>query len=132
MVVELNNSSDLILKTANQLALYSGVLGAVGMFIVANFQETAVIQIHLFGAFLCFGSGCVYMLIMTWIAYRMHPLFSGLNIAHTRFAIAFGATICFFTGCSLPFINAGVYYCLPPYSFIKSKRSKNTQRPFSD
>ncbi|CAK5083163.1 unnamed protein product [Meloidogyne enterolobii] len=37
------------ISLANILSLFAGLLGGVGMFIVANFQETAVIQIHLTG-----------------------------------------------------------------------------------
>ncbi|KAI1731977.1 frag1/DRAM/Sfk1 family domain-containing protein [Ditylenchus destructor] len=95
LVVELNRSSDLILKQFNRLSLYAGLLGAVGMSIVANFQETAVIQMHLFGAFLCFGSGCIYMLSQTWVSYRMYPLFAGMRIAKIRAVISVASTVMF-------------------------------------
>lgn len=65
---------------------------------MANFQETAVIQIHLTGAFLSFGSGCVYMLIQSWIAFRMHPFLAGKQIAKIRLGIALASVVCFFTG----------------------------------
>ncbi|KAH7732150.1 Frag1/DRAM/Sfk1 [Aphelenchoides avenae] len=95
LVVELNRSSDLLLKATNRLAFYAGLLGALGMFIVANFQETAVIQFHLTGAFMCFGCGCIYMIIQTWITYRMHPLFVNRRIAYIRGAIALVSSVCF-------------------------------------
>jgi len=38
-----------LISLTNRLSLFAGLLGGVGMFIVANFQETAVIQIHLTG-----------------------------------------------------------------------------------
>lgn len=100
LVVELNRSSDLLLKDVNRVALYTGLLGALGMFIVANFQETAVIQIHLTGAFMCFGFGCLYMLLQTWVSYRMHPLFVNRRIAYIRGSIALLSSICFVLGIS--------------------------------
>lgn len=74
LVSELNRNSNELLTIMNKIAYYFGVLGAVGTFLgelnkslqgtrtlVANFQETAVIQVHLTGAFLSFGFGCAYV-----------------------------------------------------------------------
>lgn len=96
--MELNRSTDLTLKLVNRVVFYLGLIGALGMFFVANFQETAVIQIHLFGAILCFGSGCLYMLGQTWISYRMHPLYANKRIAHIRLVLAVASSISFVTG----------------------------------
>lgn len=100
MIVELNRSTDLSLKFVNRWIFYIGIAGAFGMFFVANFQETAVIQIHLFGAILSFGSGCLYMLGQTWISYRMHPLFAGRGIAHIRLGLAITSSVFFVLGMS--------------------------------
>jgi len=114
LVAELNRSSDLVLKTFNRLCLYSGLLGATGMFIVANFQETAVVQVHLFGAFLCFGSGCIYMIGQSWISYRMYPLFSGIRIAKIRGAMALLSVVLFFTAFGFGMLAARTYHSVFP------------------
>uniref|UniRef100_A0A183CBA9 DNA damage-regulated autophagy modulator protein 2 n=1 Tax=Globodera pallida TaxID=36090 RepID=A0A183CBA9_GLOPA len=114
LVVELNRSSDLKLKAVNRLAFYVGISSGVGMFIVANFQETAVVQVHLFGAFLCFGSGCVYMLLQSWVTYRMSPLFNGPQIAHIRLAIALAGTISFATAFSFGLMAANTFHYYYP------------------
>lgn len=44
----------------NYWALIFGLLATAGLSIVANFQETSMLVVHLFGALLCFGGGTVY------------------------------------------------------------------------
>lgn len=44
----------------NHWALIFGLLSTAGLSIVANFQETSMIVVHLIGAFLCFGGGTAY------------------------------------------------------------------------
>jgi len=97
LVVELNRGSDAILEKMNEVTLYFGALGAFGMFIVANFQETALIYIHLFGAILCFGTGVLFMAGTAACSYRMHPIFSNQRIAHVRAAMAAVGVVLFFT-----------------------------------
>jgi hypothetical protein len=45
----------------NRIALWTGFISCFGLSLVANFQETNVIAVHLTGAFLCFGLGTVYI-----------------------------------------------------------------------
>jgi hypothetical protein len=45
----------------NKIALWTGLLSCFGLSLVANFQETNVIVVHLTGAFLCFGLGTLYV-----------------------------------------------------------------------
>lgn len=45
LVSEFNRGADELLKTSNRVSYFFGMAGAFGMFIVANFQETAVIQV---------------------------------------------------------------------------------------
>ena len=51
------------LKSVNTISLWLGILGALGVSIVGNFQETEVEIIHFGGAALCFGFGAVYLWI---------------------------------------------------------------------
>jgi hypothetical protein len=83
------------------------------MFLVANFQETAVIQVHLTGAFLyvfnelsfiyieysrSFGFGCIYMIIQAYISHIMVPLFASRRVAYIRSVYAGLGVILFFMG----------------------------------
>lgn len=86
------------LKVVNKIALYVGLLGAFGMFVVANFQETAVITIHLIAAFFCFGGSVIYMLCHAWISHRMVPVFASRRVAHWRTFFATAGTIAFVIG----------------------------------
>ena len=45
----------------NAVGLYLGWIGAFGISIVANFQETAVFRVHLVGALMAFGIGSLYL-----------------------------------------------------------------------
>jgi hypothetical protein len=129
LVVELNRSSDLVLKSVNRLALYAGLFGAFGMFIVANFQETAVIQIHLSGAFVCFGSGTFYMFLQTWISYRMHPLFVGRRIAYIRGIIAVASVVCFLIAVTFGVWAANTFHKYYPDLPTPRPWSKKTPHP---
>lgn len=84
------------ISLTNRLSLFAGLLGALGMFIVANWQETAVVRVHLTGALLSFGSGCIYMLIQSFICFKMFPKFVGKRIVYIRLTIAIASTFCFF------------------------------------
>ena len=55
MVAELlsqnSDHEDYIISISNRFSLFAGLIGGFGMFIVANFQETAVVRVHLTGKF---------------------------------------------------------------------------------
>ncbi|VDK75712.1 unnamed protein product [Litomosoides sigmodontis] len=97
LVVELNRDSDRLLKRLNVFTYAIGMIGGVGMFVVANFQESAVITVHLTGAFLCFGCGCFYMLLQFCLTVYMYPLYNSRRIGFIRGAIALCAILCFIT-----------------------------------
>jgi hypothetical protein len=59
----------------NKIALWTGFLSCFGLSLVANFQETNVILVHLTGAFLCFGLGTVYIWLQVSI-YNMLIFFA--------------------------------------------------------
>lgn len=61
-------------------------------------QETAVITVHFIAAFICFGSGCVYMVLQSYIAFYMYPLYNNRRIGFIRGAIAAFSVVCFVTG----------------------------------
>ncbi|XP_051885804.1 DNA damage-regulated autophagy modulator protein 1 isoform X2 [Pristis pectinata] len=71
MLQTLNEANPSISSCENTTALVFGLLGCLGMFIVANFQETAVRSVHDIGALLTFGMGTIYLIFQTWISYKM-------------------------------------------------------------
>ncbi|KAI6233919.1 DNA damage-regulated autophagy modulator protein 1 [Aphelenchoides fujianensis] len=123
LIAELVRDSNDLLKRLNNYGLYLGTFAATGMFIVANFQETAVIQIHLFGAFVCFGGGCLYMLIQSWISHLMCPLFAGRRVAYIRSVIAAISVLAFFT--------ALIFGILAANRFHKFHPDQPTPRPWN-
>ena len=52
-----------LVKTVNTVGLVLGVVGAAGVSLVANFQETSVLSVHFTGASVCFGLGTIYLWI---------------------------------------------------------------------
>nr|XP_039270431.1 DNA damage-regulated autophagy modulator protein 2-like [Styela clava] len=72
----------------NKISWYFGIAISLGMSLVANFQETSVLGVHLFGALLTFGGGTVYEFMQTYITYKMHPEVNGLVVAHVRLGIS--------------------------------------------
>lgn len=46
---------------ANKASVIVGFISAAGMSLVANFQETNVISVHLVGALLAFGGATIYL-----------------------------------------------------------------------
>ncbi|XP_046558590.1 DNA damage-regulated autophagy modulator protein 1-like [Haliotis rubra] len=63
-----------ILHCTNVVALIVGMISALGVYLVANFQETNVLPVHLLGAFLAFAGGNVYCWIQTIMTFRMRDL----------------------------------------------------------
>lgn len=47
----------------NMFCLLTGTIAAAGACIVANFQETSEITMHMLGAMLCFGVGSAYYIV---------------------------------------------------------------------
>lgn len=60
----------------NKVALAFGLVSCTGLDIVANFQESNVIVVHMLGAFLCFASGTIYFILQVWISYKIPSLTS--------------------------------------------------------
>ncbi|XP_078423782.1 DNA damage-regulated autophagy modulator protein 1 [Cetorhinus maximus] len=69
----LNESKATISPKLNLAALACGALGCLGMCIVANFQETALRTVHDIGALLAFIMGTTYLVLQSWISFRMRP-----------------------------------------------------------
>lgn len=81
----------------NKIALVLGSLAALGMSMVANFQETSVMTCHATGAYLCFVLGILYSYINTWISYRMIPLHSSPSECTAQLICSCVGTVAFIT-----------------------------------
>lgn len=84
------------LRYQNQVCLVFGLLAAMGMSVVANFQESSLLVVHLIGATLAFGLGLCYGWLMTLISYSLYPVESHMFVCHLRLAISVVTTVSFF------------------------------------
>jgi len=62
------------LRKLNYVSLWIGWGGALGLSIVANFQETEVWTVHIIGLYLCFGLGMLWMWCCVVTSFHLHPL----------------------------------------------------------
>ncbi|XP_067000459.1 DNA damage-regulated autophagy modulator protein 2 [Anabrus simplex] len=72
----------------NKIAGYFGALACLGLDMVANFQESNVIVVHLIGAFICFAGGTVFFCMQTWISRRLRPEFNSNLTFYARAIIS--------------------------------------------
>ncbi|KAH0616994.1 hypothetical protein JD844_028535 [Phrynosoma platyrhinos] len=93
IVKKQNEITDFISPSCNVLALCVGLLGCIGMCIVASFQELTVPAVHDGGALVAFVSGALYILIQTVISYRSCPQWSTPCTCHTRLFISIMTSI---------------------------------------
>ncbi|XP_069095093.1 DNA damage-regulated autophagy modulator protein 2 isoform X2 [Pleurodeles waltl] len=85
--VEALNAEDPKMAKLNKTGLVLGILSCFGLCIVANFQKSTFISMHLIGACLTFGLGMLYLLVQTIISYKMQPHKHGKGIFWIRLAI---------------------------------------------
>jgi len=83
------------LRLINYLSLGVGWLGAVGLSIVANFQETEVFVVHMTGAFMAFGFGTVYLWSQVLASILLCPLAHGRCMIVIRLVLAVVNTVAF-------------------------------------
>merc|ERR1711860_402653 len=79
-----------------------GSLASFGVLVVATFQETNVIIVHLLGAVAAFGVGGVYMWCHAYLSYRVHHVPGWLRpMCHVRLCLAVLASCSFVLTMSL-------------------------------
>uniref|UniRef100_UPI00398F25FC DNA damage-regulated autophagy modulator protein 2b isoform X2 n=1 Tax=Pristiophorus japonicus TaxID=55135 RepID=UPI00398F25FC len=83
-VEALNQEDDRTIFRLNRTGLVLGLLSCLGLCIVANFQKTTLIQVHVIGAVLTFGMGIIYLLVHTILSYKMQPHIHGIGIFWIR------------------------------------------------
>ncbi|XP_064094327.1 DNA damage-regulated autophagy modulator protein 2-like [Macrobrachium nipponense] len=94
-----NHSSSSHIVRLNRIGLFVGSVAALGISVVANFQETNVFYVHITGALMAFGLGTGYLWVQALCSYQTHPLVNSLAMAHVRLSLATVASICFLAGC---------------------------------
>ncbi|XP_031421872.1 DNA damage-regulated autophagy modulator protein 2 [Clupea harengus] len=92
-VQTLTSPSEHVLHLLNGVGIILGYLSCCGMCIVANFQKTDLIGVHLVGAGMTFAPGALYILVQTGVSYRMQPRFHGTGILWTRTAVGLWALV---------------------------------------
>ncbi|KYQ56178.1 DNA damage-regulated autophagy modulator protein 2 [Trachymyrmex zeteki] len=90
-----DSPTDSLLAKWNYWALIFGLMSTAGLSIVANFQETSVIVVHLIGAFLCFGGGTAYFWSQAVCSFCLYPSGCSLRVAQLRTALSTFCTVCF-------------------------------------
>lgn len=88
IVEKQNQTSYFSTPVFNLVSLVLGLVGCIGMGIVANFQELAVPVVHDGGALLAFVCGVVYTLLQSIISYKSCPQWNSLSTCHIRMAIS--------------------------------------------
>ena len=79
----------------SRLLTFMGFVSGLGVLLVANFQESNVLSVHLIGAMLAFGVGLLYCWGQTLISYAFKPRTSPLCIVHARLAFSIVGTVAF-------------------------------------
>ena len=81
----------------NKLSLVIGMLMPIGAVVIGNYRMPEILGIHLFGAFIAFTSANTYLMIQTWISFRLSSKLNSLTIAKTRLIITIAAIILYLT-----------------------------------
>lgn len=85
--VEALSAEDCKMAKLNKTGLVLGMISCFGLCIVANFQKTTFIAMHIIGACLTFGLGMLYILVQTIISYKMQPHIHGKGIFWIRLVV---------------------------------------------
>nr|XP_020015408.1 DNA damage-regulated autophagy modulator protein 1-like [Castor canadensis] len=105
IVEKQNQTSYFSTPVLNLVSLVLGLVGCIGMGIVANFQELAVPVVHDGGALLAFVCGVVYTLLQSIISYKSCPQWNSLLTCHVRMAISAVSCAAVVPSILFPFVN---------------------------
>lgn len=81
----------------NRISLILGWMGCLGVCVLANFQETAVIVVHMSGALLAFGCAAMYSWLQTIISHYVYPLLNSMFVARLRVFLSLVLSAAFLT-----------------------------------
>ncbi|XP_048731541.2 DNA damage-regulated autophagy modulator protein 2-like [Ostrea edulis] len=88
--VRLVSHEERSLRCYNILGLLLGWLSALGLGLVANFQETNLKGVHMTGAAMTIGCGILYMYLQTVLSYKMADT---LSLSRVRLLMAIFCTL---------------------------------------
>ncbi|XP_062841117.1 modulator of macroautophagy TMEM150B [Trichomycterus rosablanca] len=57
----------------NSISLLLGFVSSTGISMLGNFQQSVIMGVHLFGAFLAFFLGAAYFWLQVWLTYHAEP-----------------------------------------------------------
>lgn len=92
----LSSESTVVLRL-NKVSVVTGWIGCFGVSLLANFQETSVIIVHMVGALMAFGSATVYCWLQTIKSFYVCPLMNSRFVARLRASLSFILTSAFLT-----------------------------------
>ncbi|XP_018602327.1 DNA damage-regulated autophagy modulator protein 2-like isoform X2 [Scleropages formosus] len=87
-VKALTSWEDRSVRRLNTAGLWLGLGSSFGMCIVANFQKTIVISLHVLGAAMTFGLGTLYILVQAAVSHGMQPHVHGKDVFWVRLGVA--------------------------------------------
>jgi hypothetical protein len=93
-----------VIRTSTAFLCF-GLIAAFGVSLVANFQETRLIQVHLAGALAAFGVGIVYAWGQTGLTVLMKPVFCSKGLLICRVLLCIVQTVCFVSMHSCEYIE---------------------------
>ncbi|XP_058842201.1 DNA damage-regulated autophagy modulator protein 1 isoform X1 [Acipenser ruthenus] len=85
---KLNETTHAISTKLNKSALFLGIIGCLGMCVVATFQETVITLVHDIGAIIAFLAGVIYISLQSIISFKMYPSGSTLIVCYIRMGIS--------------------------------------------
>ncbi|NWI53369.1 DRAM2 protein, partial [Calyptomena viridis] len=71
----------------NRIGLSLGWMSCFGLCVIANFQKCILYSIHVLGACLTFGVGALYLLLQTFLSFRMQPELQSKSVLWARLAV---------------------------------------------
>lgn len=94
----------------NAIAKYIGLLSVLGLFVVANVQETAVIPVHMAAALTAFGGFNIYMMFQCWFTWAFTGTITHRNVFIWRVFFTVLSTIFFISSVTFGTLAANIYH----------------------
>ncbi|XP_075065370.1 DNA damage-regulated autophagy modulator protein 1 isoform X2 [Mixophyes fleayi] len=112
IIEEQTSRGTFLCKWFNLISLLIGILGCIGMGIVASFQETSVTKVHDAGALIAFIGGVIYIFLQSIISYKSCPQWNKKRTCHIRMTISVISMIALFPMIVFAFLDGmGKYKC---------------------
>ncbi|CAB01861.1 Aa_trans domain-containing protein [Caenorhabditis elegans] len=83
------------LQAWNWRQKWFGYIAALGLFFVANVQETAIIPVHMSSAVASFGGFSIYMIFQCYLTHRVTPTITLRTVFYYRVIFTIFSVICF-------------------------------------